>query len=170
MYILTDGQSGHHESTAVEQGGRFGGNVSAEIRQQLFFFFGEQTRFGLVFFAHFPWCTLLWRRGRKKSTTKRNTADSGTPRTAPQSVQNATPYELQLCLRITRIGHTNRAQRVRSFAVRPRRAIRNISFVSPPTAYHTMTDVRRRFLDHAFSRNAGTFFLFSRNIRRFNAT
>jgi len=54
MYVLlTDGQSRHHEGAAVEQCRRLGGNISAEIRQQLFFFFREQTRHGLVFFAHF---------------------------------------------------------------------------------------------------------------------
>lgn len=51
--LLTNRQSGHHEGAAVEQGRRFRGNVTAEIRQQLFLFFGEQTLFRLVLLAHF---------------------------------------------------------------------------------------------------------------------
>lgn len=50
--LLTDWQGGDHEGAAVEQGRRFRGHVSAEIRQQLFFFFGEHTLFGLIFFPH----------------------------------------------------------------------------------------------------------------------
>lgn len=69
--LLTDWQSGDHKGAAVEQGRRFCGHVTAEIRQKLFFFFGEHTLFRLIFFSH------ICARGNGKLTDNSTTIATG---------------------------------------------------------------------------------------------
>lgn len=115
--LLTDRQGGDHEGAAVEQGRRFRGHVSAEIRQKLFFFFGEHTLFGLIFFPHIcardngkltenSTTTVTRRRivtnknGKTETEFKKNSLNSDDCQNTSSIYTTSTSHKLQLCLRM----------------------------------------------------------------------